>query len=128
MKKTRVDIYDLRMLMDTEVPDESIQIFIRSANTLVNTRLSGKGLDEELLKEIEMWLSAHFVAAARDRITTSETIGPASETYANVFSEGLKSTPYGQTAINLDPTGELSKLGSKDIVLKAISETYRKLI
>lgn len=87
--------------------------FIRVANLMVNTHLSGKGLSSSLLKEIELYLAAHF-ACMRYRQFSSESIGPASRSYADkaLAGTGFQITRYGQQALALDPLGILNTLSS----------------
>lgn len=81
------------------------------------------GISTGLLKEIERWLSAHFVMV-RERRKSSEKLGEASIAYdGNVGTGkmGLELTPYGQQAIALDTTGRLTATGvGKRATFKAV--------
>jgi len=73
---------------------------------------SGRILSATLLERIEAFLSAHFYAHA-DQLKQSESIGRSSAVYQGRTEVGLRSTQYGQTAVDLDLTGTLSSLGKK---------------
>jgi len=88
-----------------------LDAFITSANVFITATL-GTTLSEGLLKEIERWMSAHFVAI-REKRANSVKIGDAEETYSVKVGMGLKATQYGQQAILLDTTGVLDKLGER---------------
>ena len=109
---TRVTDSEVREIIDIDVSITNITPFITIANLLVTDKLSNSGLSVEMLKEIERWLSAHFVAI-RDPRVKSESIGGISTSYQGTTGEGLKSTLYGQQAIMFDTTGTLANFGMK---------------
>ena len=109
----RVDSSEVKMIIDTELTD--LDAFINPANIIITKLLTGSGLDEDHLKEIERWLAAHFTAVMDPR-TSKEKIGDAevtyykgSNTYSNSMKEspGLNETPYGKQVLLLDTTGIL---------------------
>ena len=118
----RVTPDEVKEIIDTDLTDPRITAFITGANAVVEDRLVGKGLSTSLLKEIERWLAAHYIAANIERQAIQEKAGPASQSFANIFGKHLLSTTYGQTAAELDSTGTLASAGKKAIVFKAISE------
>jgi len=85
--------------------------FIAAATILVDKIAAfDTGIDATQLKEIERWLSAHFVAI-RDPKLTSQSANGASESYeTNKTAFGLKLTRYGQQAIALDTSGYLTTI------------------
>ena len=85
-----------------------ISPFITMANMMVNSRIGEGVLAEEVLKEIERWLAAHFVAIRDPRIK-SESVDVISTSYQGQTGMGLQATLYGQQAMMLDTTGKLSK-------------------
>lgn len=101
--------------------------FIEAANVVVNDRLASESLSVSTLKEIERWLSAHFLAI-RSPQKKSQSIDGASETYVlpPVSAEGLKSTPYGQQVLLLDSSGVLTSLGKKKAYFNAIDITVEE--
>ena len=106
----RVTQSEVRAVLDTDLED--LSPFITAAGALIEARLESQGLDENLLKEIERWLSAHF-AAMRERQAVSESIGDASAEYGGSFGLGLDFTQYGQQVKVLDVTGTLAGLGKR---------------
>ncbi len=108
MRTTVEKVTDI--LDDTELDDEIIESFINSANIFVTASLSGKGMSDALLAEIERWLSAHMVASTRERTAKKEAAGTASIEYSGTWGEGLLSTSYGQTAVAMDTSGTLAAI------------------
>jgi len=106
----RVTDQEVRDIFETDISD--LAPFITAANITVNENLSGQGLTDAALKEIERWLSAHM-ATARDPRTSKESMGDASETYQGDSGLGLDSSRYGQMVKTLDPTGRLTSLGKR---------------
>jgi hypothetical protein len=107
---TRVTEAEVKAIIDTDLDSTAITPFITVANMIVTDRLADEGLTDELLKEIERWLSAHFVSI-RDPRMLEEKAGQASAKYAlgNPGNrQGISATPYGQQALLLDPTGRLA--------------------
>ena len=108
MRTTVEKVTDI--LDDTELDDEIIESFINSANIFVTASLSGKGMSDALLAEIERWLSAHMIASTRERTAKKEEAGTASIEYSGTWGEGLLSTSYGQTAVAMDTSGTLAAI------------------
>lgn len=114
----RVTIAELEDIFDTDLSDSSLSSFINTANLLVTNVLAtstSPTLSAAELKDIELWLAAHF-ACIRDPISLRAKIGdaeawhfPAAVTTA--WGKGLNLTPYGQMAISIDRTGRLAGLG-----------------
>jgi len=87
--------------------------FITTAEALVEeVNLEGKGLSQAILKQIIIWLAAHFAAHLEQRFA-SETTGDARSAYQYKVDLGLNDTMYGQQAMLLDITGTLKKLNSR---------------
>lgn len=121
----RVTAAEVREIIDVS-EDLSLNAFIIAGNALVTAKLSGSGLDEDLLKEIERWTAAHFVAI-RDPRVRERSLGDAKEKYAlsGGYSGGLDATPYGQQAMVLDTTGILaSTMGKRAAEVEAVQEDY----
>jgi hypothetical protein len=97
--------------------------FITAANLLVTQVCTDSSLGTDLLKEIERWLAAHFVAV-RDPKLTSQSAGGASDSYeTNKTGFGLKLTRYGQQAMALDTSGALMAIaeGAKKASMKILA-------
>ena len=102
----RVTAAQVQEIISTKISIETINAAINTAHHLVDAKLASSGLGTDLLTDIELWLSAHFVAI-RDPRSKSESIGDYS-------------TTYGQQAIALDYTGTLASMGLKKATLNMI--------
>ena len=118
MANRRVTSDEVLEIIDTDLTN--ITPFISAANIIVTDRLGSAGIGSELLKEIERWLAAHFLAV-REPNVKSETVGGASATYeTSVLGKRLEGTSYGQQVLILDPTGSLAQLGKKKASFSAV--------
>lgn len=115
----RVTTAEVKEIITTSLTD--LDMFILPANLLVTDKLSGEGLGDDLLKEIERWLSAHFLACSKERQVTSKRAGESENSYNWNTYKGLDSTTYGQTAKMLDTTGILSsEMSAKKVILDVL--------
>jgi hypothetical protein len=98
---------------DGNPPD--VESYIISANLFVSEELSSAGLSVARLKQIELYLAAHFATVTLEKGgLTRQKIGE-SEDYFQAWSNtetGIKSTRYGQQAVMLDSSGTLSALAA----------------
>lgn len=86
---------------------------MRTAEVLVDTYLSDKGLSEDLLELIELYLSCHFAALSQtEGPLAANSMGEATERYHNIYASGLRATRFGQQAIVFDTTGTLSNMAA----------------
>lgn len=108
----RVQPEDVEDILETSLNYLQLGAFVTAANLLVTQKLSSSGLSDELLFEIERWLAAHL-ACSRERTTTSESMGGASESYAVQVGLGLNGSFYGQQVKLLDTTGILAGLDER---------------
>ena len=95
--------------------DSSVDVapFIAVATALVDKLFLGDPdcvLGAAILKEIERWLTAHFLAvSSKARQTVSEKDGEAAETFqSSVGPGGLAASHYGKQAMILDCCGKLA--------------------
>lgn len=106
----RVTPEEVKEIFTTDRESEIVP-FIRTANVVVNHFLVGKkGLAEPLLKEIELYLAAHFLSLD-DRQENFVWIGEARARFGGQFGFGLDFTSHGQQAKILDSSGTLASLG-----------------
>lgn len=114
--------------LSTKLSDSEIEGAIATALVLYRNHLSSRNLPNDLQLEITRYLAAHFVSL-RDQTAaiSEEKIGDAQIKYggylasdSNTDKEGLRTTAWGQTAIALDPTGVLGKLGKTPIRFVAL--------
>jgi hypothetical protein len=109
---TRVDAEEIKEIIETSLSDPTIEAFIGAANIIITNSLGSSTLTAAHLKEIERWLTAHFIASSRERQTTSESVGQAKVEYNSKVGLGLDGTTYGQQVKMLDTTGILANLGA----------------
>jgi hypothetical protein len=115
----RVTAAQVQEIISTKLSAETINAAINTAHHLVDAKLASTSLTPDLLIDIELWLSAHFVAI-RDPRSKSESIGDYSTTYQGNTDMGLNATTYGQQALALDYTGTLAAMGLKKATLNMI--------
>lgn len=109
----RVTAEEVKEIVNTSIADDVILTnHIDTANVYVNDHLTDLGHSSAMLKKIELYLAAHFVALTDGGPLTRSKLGDADESYANIYGEGLKATPFGQAAMSLDNTGTLTKLAT----------------
>jgi len=94
----------------------SLSAFIDTATALVDWLEDCDGdnddvLSATMLERIEAYLAAHFYLLA-DPTYESKKTGDASAKHRGKTETGLKSTLFGQAALNLDLSGCLSKRDS----------------
>jgi len=119
----RVTEQEVLDIMDSGVDLSSTQItaMITAASSVIDTIFADDAVvDDALLKELERWLSAHYIASTLVRMAAKEKVGQAEVTYIGKWGEMLKSTPYGQVLLTLDTTGKLAKVGKRAVSIYAI--------
>ena len=109
----RITEAEVKEIIDTSLTG-SLVAFIAAASSIVEDELTGKGLSAARLKEIERYLSAHFVSIkdTSQGQVVSEKIGDAEVKYTqSANAKSLDSSRYGQNAMFLDTSGTLAALG-----------------
>lgn len=99
--------------------DAGVTVFITTANLMVTANLTGKGLSDVVLTEIEKWLSAHLISITKVRQAESKKVGDAADKYGRLGFD-LSATTYGQTVKILDTSGTLAELGLKAVSIEAV--------
>lgn len=122
----RVTAAEVKEIIATALTGTALDPFITIANQLVTNLLGNKAsLTDAIRKEIERWLSAHYVAiyenlnAGRGILSFGGIKG--SENKQPGIGVGLKNSSYGLTAIELDITGTLVNLGNKTASVSIIN-------
>jgi hypothetical protein len=100
---------EIRKILNFDTSIEDLDPFIEAANELVTEICEPEGYSDTRLRQIELWLSAHFIAI-RDPRYQSEGFGGASGTYQGQTAMNLSATTYGQQAMLLDTAGGLARL------------------
>ncbi len=117
----RVTAAEVVTLTGSELESTTIDTFVVTANLIVNANLTGSGLSDDLLKEIEKYLAAHLIGISRERQTQREEIGgDTNEEYAKL-GLALDATTYGQMVKVMDTTGALANLGKKKATIESIT-------
>jgi hypothetical protein len=104
IRVTDIEVFEI---IDTSLTN--IDPFINSASLIVDGYLLSKGLSDEILKQIELYIAAHLLSL-KDPRTKSVGVDVLSESYQGQWGLGLNGTSYGQTAILLDSSGTLGSL------------------
>ncbi len=101
----------------------TVTAHIATANVLVTKHLANQGLSDDLLKEIERWLAAHFVAITDPR-EHEVSVGTyeARAVFEGRTGMGLDHTRFGQQVKILDASGILVNLGAPRALFKVMSE------
>ena len=121
---SRVTPAEVKLIVPTELSDPVVQIWIDSANTIVTANSECIGGDEDLLTQVELYLSAHLVAmldpALRGFVTKEGPPG-FETTYSNpmTIKNNIDGTPYGTTA-NMLSNGCLASTSDRSISLCAL--------
>ena len=111
---SRVVAAEVREVIDTNKDDGVLEEnFIDTAHLLIEENLSGAGHSEAMLKKIELYLSAHFVALTEEGGGIIEDkVGDAYARFSDIYKAGLRQTRYGLQALALDTSGTLEKLST----------------
>jgi len=113
---------EVKEIMDNlDLSDSIIETFIDAADiVIIKAYENDTTTTSAQKKEVERWLSAHFIASTLKRMGASEKVGEAEIKYIGKFGLGLDLTPYGQIAKQIDPAGVLNRMSKSDIMIKAI--------
>jgi hypothetical protein len=90
----------------TTLTDPQLSAAIAAATCLVDQVAGGCGEDltTDCLKQVELYLSAHYAAATENTLSLSsesDPCGGGKAVYGFQFGEGVKGTPFGQMANTL---------------------------
>ena len=103
--------HEVRAVIDT-VPDSiDLATFIETADLIVTEQIIDPTITAARLKQIELYLTAHFVAITRERggLTSDET-GDSKVDFSDVYEAGFAMTRFGQLAMQLDTSGVLKTI------------------
>lgn len=112
----RVTDAEVKTILDTTI---DTTVFITSANLIVTEELGEESLSDDRLKQIELYLAAHFTCL-RDPRASQEKMGDASVTYEGKTGMGLDRTSYGQMVRMLDSTGLLADSEMKTASIQTV--------
>lgn len=119
----RVDADEVKVIINTSLTDTEVTAHIYIANDWVSGVLGSSDLGSTRLRNIELYLSAHFVGL-RDQdagMLEAQWVGSEAKIeYGGNFTEGLKLTRYGQQVLALDTTGSFANLGQKQASFRVV--------
>lgn len=121
---SRVTPAEVKEIIDTDLSDAVIQIWIDSANTIVNDNKECIGDDESKLTQVELYLSAHFISmidtSSGGKGIEKEKFEGMETTFSSIdASDKISSTVYGQTA-NMLSGGCLGKVQDRKAALYSV--------
>lgn len=119
---SRVVGSEVKEIIDTELTEDQCEPFIQIATLMVDTYLVNKGLTTSMLKELERWLAAHFIAASVDPREQTVRVGTIETNLEGTTGQGLSFSRYGQQAMVLDPTGTLKLLAKPKAIFTVQGE------
>jgi hypothetical protein len=109
-----VSAADVKAILPTDglAVGEDISWSIADATEIVTDVLGQAGLTATRIDLITKYLAAHFVTLKSEKGgLTRDRMGDADQSYVqNQDASGFMLTRYGQQALIMDPTGELSKM------------------
>ncbi len=110
---TRVSEAEVKVILPTSA---TITALIDIANRYVSKHLgSVSSLTASQLKDIELYLSAHFAAGTVERgAPRFEQVGDSRVSWEFKGGAGLNATRFGKMALMLDTSGTLASLSGKD--------------
>jgi len=91
---------DIPAMLDTTT-------FIEIATLDVDELLADKGMSDARLKNVELYLSAHY-AVLKTKFVKTEKAGSVSQSFQEKNDLGLSLTHYGQMTMTLDTSGTLA--------------------
>lgn len=106
-----ISVSDVQSVIDTDLDVLDIQKYIVTANLIVSEELASSGLSSSRRDQIAKYLAAHFctLKEPQGRLTELDTDGTRQK-FAGSYGSGLRSSPFGQTALMLDTTGTLAAI------------------
>jgi len=114
----------LAIIPDDLESSDDITPQITAANAVIDATISSSdSVSSDLLKEMERYLSAHFVYMTILRQAKSVAIGGedrAEEKYGDL-GLNLDATTYGQMVKMLDPTGKMDTAGKRAASITAVT-------
>ena len=105
---SRVTVEEVRVILpdDTQLTDQQIQAAIYAATCVVDQIAGGcaDDLTEDCLKQVELYLAAHYCAATENTLSKTSETDPCcggSVSYGFVLGKGVMGSPFGQMANTL---------------------------
>lgn len=94
----------------TELTEDEVTEHIATAHNIVQEQLSNRGMSEQRLARIELYLTRHLIRIEPDRQVESESPGPMNRDYSGDFDRTqFEATAPGQQAVMLDKSNTLGR-------------------
>lgn len=120
---SRVTPTEVKAIIDTDLADPIVQTWIDAASAVVDDNAGCMGSVETLLTQVELYLSAHFLALldpSEGGIVTKEKAEQLETNYKTAdINKNIDATVYGQTA-NMLSKGCLGTTSDKAIQLFSV--------
>lgn len=112
----------------TTLDDTAIDVFINAAGLIIDGVFENQTTvpSVAILTEMERFYTAHLISSTNYRLPAREKVGDAEIEYGSKVEyvgkgyDRLSATPYGQTVLDLDPTGMMNRVGKRAAKLLAI--------
>jgi hypothetical protein len=122
---SRVTPEEVKVIVSTTLSDAVLQVWIDAASAIVTTKAACIGGDESLLKQIELYLSAHFIQSSNPKnkgIKTKTKVDVIETTFSSLasISDSIDNTVFGTLANQL--AGDC--LSKDSVSNRAIVEFY----
>ena len=113
----RVIAAEVKEIIDTNKSDQVVDDnFIATATFVVDDALLNSSFNDDKLKQIELYLAAHFVCIAEEKGgIILDKYGDATQEMQEIYSAGIMSTRFGQQALMLDTSGILAARGTNKL-------------
>lgn len=116
MADTRCSAAEVKAILSFTPSKSDLQPYINAAEELVTELCGSLSYTANRLKQIETWLSAHFLAVSDSAYAESqialEDIGEQQTQYQRLNPGKFGSTVYGQQAMMLDTLGGLAYIAN----------------
>lgn len=113
----------VRYITSTSLEDDEIDALIATANRIVTRVVGSEGMDTDLLKDIETYLTAHLIAVGPERQPIVEKVGDVWLQFDKTgFKSFLEATRFGQMVLFLDTSGNFQRSSLKRASISAIRQ------
>lgn len=100
---------DVKAIYETDRDDVAVQPFLDAADALASAQLTGKGLTNATLKQVQCYLAAHFLFVTDTGVHEALRVEDVSERFTDNWRRpGLLDSRWGRMAVALDSSGTLA--------------------
>lgn len=102
---------DVAGVYETDRDDVALKPFLDATGAFTSARLSGKGLDAATMKQVQLYLAAHFLFVTDAGPHEALRVEDVSERFTKHDREpGLLDSRWGRMAVLLDTSGTLAAM------------------